>query len=155
MRNETYFIMRDFIDATAVCGPAARKTIDAARVALETVAYDRTTADLSDAQAVLTSTIARLVRMMSRVEGNKMSKQAEYGAISVTRFHAGAKAKRAYGSSTATVFFVSGPGKAGYVEAYGPTPGDRRRVAIERARSATSEELAATTELRALKAYPV
>lgn len=52
-------------------------------------------------------------------------------ATSMERFNAGAKAKRLYGSSTATTFLIATEtGKHVWVRAYGATPGARKTIAI-------------------------
>ena len=55
-------------------------------------------------------------------------------AISASRFNAGVRAKRAYGSSTATIFLIFAephvPGRGLYVESYGATPGARKTNAL-------------------------
>lgn len=77
-------------------------------------------------------------------------------AISMRRHNAGVRAKRAYGSSTATLFLCGRQGEESvWVEAYGPTPGDRKTNAMRRVENATTEELEGNSELRPLKAYPV
>ncbi len=60
-------------------------------------------------------------------------------AVSVERFSIGVKGKRLYGSSTATVFVVSCEGKPElWVTSYGPTPGDRKTLAIAKAQEVWS-----------------
>ena len=55
-------------------------------------------------------------------------------ATSMERFSIGAKGKRLYGSSTATVFLVECVGNPDVmVTAYGKTPGDRKTLAIAKA----------------------
>jgi hypothetical protein len=75
-------------------------------------------------------------------------------AVSMRRHNAGIRAKRAYGSSTATLFLVGGHGASVWVEAYGPTPGERKTYAVHRAECALPCELNGNSEHNPLKAYP-
>jgi len=55
-------------------------------------------------------------------------------ATSFERYNGGVKIKRLYGSSTVTRFYVgeegSPPDTWATIEAYGPTPGDRKTYAM-------------------------
>lgn len=76
-------------------------------------------------------------------------------ATSMRRHNAGVGAKRAYGSSTATLFLVQRQCKESvWVEAYGPTPGDRKTNALRRVQCATEADLVGNSEYSPLKAYP-
>lgn len=83
-------------------------------------------------------------------------------AYSHSRFNAGVRAKRAYGSATATIFLVwdkDAPKEARglYVIAYGPTPGERKTNAMRAAEPYFTGRLpipVENSELRAVRTHP-
>lgn len=75
-------------------------------------------------------------RKLHRRYGRAESGGRRIEASSYERYNGGARAKRMYGGSTITRFYVhfaedrNDPSKWEKIEGYGPTPGDRKTYAI-------------------------
>ena len=73
-----------------------------------------------------------------RLDAARRTQAMQIKAYSVERYRASARERRFYGGKTVTIFLVEAPDRDDLdtlkIAGYGPTPGQRKTDAIERAR---------------------